>query len=339
LYSPDRMDLILRLYSLISRFVSGIKNLLYDKGVFKPGIAPLPVVSVGNISLGGTSKTPLAIEVISWLAAHGRKPALVSRGYRGRWEKTGGVISDGTRTAGTWRDSGDEPFMAAKALPGAGVFVGKNRLASCQRALEMGFDVTVLDDGFQHRRLGRDLDIVVYSPSGKAVLRESASGLRRAGVVLVEKEDLAEVREIGIPSVFPGRPLPYEVVARGFHLVGSDAPVSTGNLNDLPVLAFCGIARPERFLQSLESQGIKPVAVLTFPDHHAYPRASIEKILRTARTAGAASAITTAKDAVKLADRSTRFTGLPVYVLEIGLSIDPGFFELLEAALRRFPRS
>ena len=142
-----------------------------------------------------------------------------------------------------------------------------------------------------------------------------------------------------MPSVFPGRPLPYEVVARGFHLVGSDAPVSTGDLRDRPVLGFCGIARPERFLGSLESQGIKPAAFLTFPDHHAYPRASVEKILRAARTAGASSAITTAKDAVKLADRSPLFAGLPVYVFEIGLSIDPGFFELLEAALRRFPRS
>jgi tetraacyldisaccharide 4'-kinase len=115
--------------------------------------------------------------------------------------------------------------------------------------------------------------------------------------------------------------------------------VSPGDLHDRSVLAFCGIARPGRFLRLLGSQGIKPAAFLTFPDHHAYPRASVEKILRAARTAGASSAITTAKDAVKLADSPSLFAGLQVYVLEIGLSVDPGFFELLEAALRRFPRS
>lgn len=331
------MNLILRLYSLISRFVTGLKNLLYDRGILQPEIAPLPVISVGNISLGGTGKTPLAIEVIAWLAARGRRPALVSRGYRGRWEKKGGMISDGTRTTGTWRDGGDEPFMAAGALPGAGVFVGKNRLASCVSARELGFDVAVLDDGFQHRRLGRDLDIVLYSPSERAVLRESAAGLRRAGVILVEKEELAAGRDIGIP---PGSsvPLPYEAVARGFHFAGSKDPARVEDLRGRPILAFCGIARPGRFLRLLGSQGIQPVSSMTFPDHHAYPRTSVEKVLRAARAAGASAAVTTAKDAVKLADWSALFADLPVYVLEIGLAIDPLFFERLEAALRRFPQ-
>ncbi len=332
------MDFLLRLYSLVSRLVSGLKNLLYDRGIFKPEIAPLPVISVGNISLGGTGKTPLAIEVSAWLAASGRRPALVSRGYRGRWEKGGGVISDGTRTNGTWQDGGDEPLMAAGALPGAGVFVGKNRLASCLKAREMGFDVAVLDDGFQHRRLGRDLDIVLYSPSGKAALRESAAGLKRAGVILVEKEELADARDIGLPSGSVA-PLPYEVEARGFHLAGSKEPVPAEALRGGPLLAFCGIARPGRFLRLLGSQGLEPANFLTFPDHHTYPRASIEKIGRAARAAGASAAVTTAKDAVKLAAWSSIFAGCPLYVLEIGLALDPRFFERLESALRRLPRA
>jgi tetraacyldisaccharide 4'-kinase len=337
LYSPGRMDLILRVYSLVSRLVTGLKNLLYGRGIFKPETAPLPVISVGNICLGGTGKTPLAIEVIAWLAARGRRPALVSRGYRGRWEKRGGMISDGKRITGTWRDGGDEPFMAAGAFPGAGVFVGKNRLASCLKARGLGFDVAVLDDGFQHRRLGRDLDIVLYSPPKRAALRECASGLRRAGVILVEKADLTEGRDITIPRG-SAPPLTYDVVARGFHLAGSQEPVSSEDLDGRSFLAFCGIARPGRFLKLLGSQGIQPAAFLTFPDHHAYPRTSVEKIRRAAAAAGASAAVTTAKDAVKLADWSALFADLPVYVLEIGLAIDPRFFQELEAALRRFPQ-
>ena len=337
LYSPGRMNLLLRLYSFASRLVSGLKNLLYDRGIRKPEIAPLPVISIGNIGLGGTGKTPLAIEVIAWLAARGRRPALVSRGYRGRWEKKGGMISDGTRITGTWRDGGDEPFMAAVALPGAGVFVGKNRLASSVRARQMGFDVAVLDDGFQHRRIGRDLDIVLYSPSKRAALRESIAGLRRAGIILVEKAELGEGGNIGFPSG-SAAPLTYEVEARGFHLAGAKDFIRVEDLRGRPVIAFFGIARPDRFLRLLGSQGIKPVSFLAFPDHHAYPRASIEKILRAARAARAAGAVTTAKDAVKLANGSALFADFPVYVLEIRLAIDPRFFGRLETALRAFPQ-
>jgi tetraacyldisaccharide 4'-kinase len=327
------MDAILRLYSLFSRLVSGIKNFLYDRGVFKPVAAPLPVISVGNISLGGTGKTPLTLEILSWLAARGRRPALVSRGYRGRWEKIGGVVSDGRRVYGSWQDAGDEPFMAARALPGAGVFVGRNRLASCLKARAMGFDVAVLDDGFQHRRLGRDLDIVVYSPAERAVLRESATGLGRAGLILVEKAELAEARIAGLPAPPPDHALAYEIVARGLHALGSDTPVSPDGLRGRPIVAFCGIARPGRFRRLLESRDIKPDAFVAFPDHHTYPRTSIEKVLRAARAAGAGAAVTTAKDAVKLAGRLPLFSGLAVYVLEIGLSITPAFFDRLEAAL------
>lgn len=332
------MKSILRLYSLTSQFVSGLKNLLYDRGILRPARASLPVISVGNISLGGTGKTPLAIEIMAWLAERGRRPALVSRGYQGRWEKCGGVVSNGHRPSVTWRDAGDEPLMVAKALPGAGVFVGKNRLASCARAHELGFDIAVLDDGFQHRRLGRDLDIVVYSPSEKAALRESAAGLKRADVILVEKEELADSPHIGIP---PGRAdacLTYEVIARGFHPAFAEGSVPVEDLRGRPLLAFCGIARPERFLRLLRSQDVKPVSFLTFPDHFRYAQASIEKILRAARDKGAAAVLTTAKDAVKFADWSGLAADIPLFVLEIRLAVDPRFFRRLEAVLGRFPK-
>ncbi len=338
LYSPVRMKLILRLYSLISQFVSALKNLFYDWRIFRPARASLPVISVGNISLGGTGKTPLAIEIMAWLAERGRRPALVSRGYLGRWEKFGGVVSDGRLPSATWRDAGDEPLMVAKALPGAGVFVGKNRLASCARARELGFDIAVLDDGFQHRRLARDFDIAVYSPSEKAALRESTVGLKRADVILVEKGEIADSPDNGIPPGLAGACLTYEVAPRGFHPAFAEGSVPVEDLRGRPLLAFCGIARPERFLRLLESQDIRLVTFLTFPDHFRYPRASIAKILRAARAGGAAAALTTAKDAVKLADWSGLAADIPLFVLEIALAVDPRFFRRLEAVLGRFPK-
>ena len=155
------MKVALLVYSFFSRPLSRIKNSLYDRGVLKPRRAPLPVISVGNISLGGTEKTPLAMELLSQLVALGRRPALISRGYKGRWEKRGGVLSDGRAILGTWQDGGDEPYLIARSFPTVGVYVGKERLTSCRRAAEAGFDIAVLDDGFQHRRLARDLDIVL----------------------------------------------------------------------------------------------------------------------------------------------------------------------------------
>jgi tetraacyldisaccharide 4'-kinase len=337
MYISGHMKAILRLYSFASQSASRLKNMLYRRGILKPRRAPLPVISIGNISLGGTGKTPLALEVLAWLATRGRRPALVSRGYRGRWEEHGGVLSDGLRITGTWREGGDEPAMAARALSGVGVFVGADRLASCRRAAELGFDAVVLDDGFQHRRLGRELDIVIYSPSETGALRESAAGLKRADVILVERGEIETCLVLKLPPGAPGPPIPYSVVSRGFRDARTGQPVPAQELRDERLLAFCGIARPERFLKQLQAGGIAPAAFLIFPDHHAYPEASVEKIAAAARAAGAGAAVMTAKDAVKLADRRGFPGELRLRVLEIGLEIDPPFFSLLEAALGNFP--
>jgi tetraacyldisaccharide 4'-kinase len=336
MYSPKKMEALLRLYSLVSLFGSGVKNFLYQKGLLAARRAPLAVVSVGNIGLGGTGKTPLAIELLGWLAANGRRPALVSRGYRGRWEHRGGTLSDGRRLLGTWQDGGDEPYMIAKALPDVGVFVGRDRLASCRTAGELGFDAAVLDDGFQHRRLARDLDIVVYSPTWRGALRESPSGLRRADVILVERREMPSCGGIELPPGAPS-PVPYDVVSRGFRDAASGQPVPADDLRGERLLAFCGIARPGRFREQLRTEGVEVVSFLTFPDHYAYPETSIGKVMGAARSAGARTAVTTAKDAVKLVDRNGPLRHLRVIVLEIGLEIDPLFFTLLEGRLGRIP--
>jgi len=325
------MKLLLLVFSPFSRFVCRLKAGLYSRGILKSEEAPIGTVSVGNISFGGTGKTPLASELLGHFLGSGRKAAFVSRGYKGAWETAGGVLSDGARILGSWTQGGDEPFMIARRHPRAGVFVGRDRLRSCRKARDMGFDVAVLDDGFQHLRLARDLDIVLFDPGEKLALRESPSSLSRAGIILVRREEGA--RE-ALRTRFPGASV-FE------YTVGSRALVRPDGLERRPpadltgksVLIFCGIARPERFRRQVESCGATIAAAEFFPDHYAYPPQAAERIARRFRESGAEFAVTTEKDAVKLAATGSLFEGIPLYALEIGLDIDPAFYDAVTAAL------
>jgi tetraacyldisaccharide 4'-kinase len=335
MYSPKGMTFLLLIFSLLSRFGSQVKNILYDLGVFKPKIAPLLVISVGNIALGGTEKTPLVIELLTWLQDKGFRPALVSRGYKGRWEGKGGVLSDGKKIFGTWEEGGDEPFLVAQNLPRVGVFVGKDRMSSCVRAKESGFSVVVLDDGFQHRRLGRDLDIVLYSPGEKIALRESRRALKRADVCLLKKGDRDGGERETIRRVFFKDIFAYSVISRGFYSVLGPEAVPADRLAKKKILAFCGIARPQRFLAQAREAGLEVVSFLTFPDHYVYPQPSLDKIIRAYREAGAEAAVTTEKDGVKIAARQSFIKSIPVFFLKIGLRVEPGLYEKVNAFLEK----
>lgn len=320
MYSPKGMTFLLLVLSVFSRFGSRVKNILYDRSVLSPKIAPLPVISVGNIALGGTEKTPLALDILAWLLDKGFRPALVSRGYKGRWERNGGVLSDGREILGTWEEGGDEPFMVARNLPQAGVFVGKNRFSSCVRARQSGFNVVVLDDGFQHRRLARDLDIVLYSPEEKITLREPRSSLKRADVCLVKNKD-------------------YSVVSRGFFSPWNQEKISAEALAKKKVLAFCGIARPQRFFGLVREEGLEVVSAMSFPDHHAYPPSSLRKIVRAYRETSAEAVLTTEKDSVKIEAQRSSFGNIPVFYLKIGLRVEPELDEKMRRLLEKTARS
>lgn len=333
MYSAKGMKILVLVFSLFSRFVSRIKNLLYDFSILKPRQAALPVISVGSIALGGTEKTPLAMELLAWLLERGRRPALVSRGYQGRWEKEGGLVSNGAEIFASWEQAGDEPLLVARAIPRAGVFVGKNRLSSCRRAKDQGFDVAVLDDGFQHRRLGRDLDIAIYSPLERTALREPRSSLKRADIILVKAEDvpgpkLARILRRAQEDIFT-----YTVLNKGFFHLWKNESLADENLAKKRLLAFCGIARPERFFTHLERAGARIVSSLVFSDHHSYPDSSLDKIIRKLKASGAEAAVTTEKDALKIADRRDRFGDFAVYCFKIGLRVEPGFYARLDSLL------
>jgi tetraacyldisaccharide 4'-kinase len=318
--------------SFLYQSICQIKNWLYCLGIFKPKRPPLPVISVGNISFGGTEKTPMVIHLLEFLGQQGLKPALVSRGYKGKWEKKGGVLSDGKAILGSWQDSGDEPLMVALNRPEAGIFIGKNRLFSCQRAKQSGFKVAVLDDGFQHRRLQRDMDIVLFDPDQNIALREPFSSLERADILLIKKHVPSRKKEIEasfpLASIFE-----YSVSSQGLYKVEKKEEARIEDFKRKKVIAFCGIARPERFASTLKEEGIEPLYFFKFPDHHPYPVSSLEKIKEKYQELGAEAILTTEKDAVKLADK-INFNLLPVYYLKIELELDKEFHPRLVQLLK-----
>ena len=336
-YIPQKMKLLLLFFSLFHRSACRVKSWLYQRKVFKPERAPLPVISIGNIVFGGSGKTPLAMNLLSFLARNDLKPSLISRGYKGKWERTGGILSDGKTILGSWQDSGDEAYLVASNIPQTGVFVGKDRLASCRSARDAGFEIAVLDDGFQHLRLQRDLDIVLYDPAEKIALREPVFSLKRARIILIGKKAGVDTKA-RLRKRFPQSDIfEYEVQNAGFFRLGRDEQESRENLKQKRVLAFCGIARPQRFFSQLQEEGIRPVCLLKYPDHHPYPASSVRSILEEFRRASAEALVTTEKDAVKIRDDED-LVRLPVYYLKIALELERAFYLNISSFLERIKR-
>lgn len=328
-----------RIYTPLSyfyRLVSQLKNWLYSLKLLRPSSAPLPVISVGNITFGGSEKTPLVINLASTLLQKGYKPAVLTRGYKGKWEKKGGILSDGFNIRGSWKEAGDEPLMLAQNIPQAGVFIGKNRLVSCLKAKKMGFNVAILDDGFQHRKLYRDLDIVLLNPILKSPLREPFNSLKRAHIILLKNNfSLTPEEKSKLNKKFPDSfLLDYSVISCGFYDLKKREKVPSYKLKNKKVVSFCGIAHPERFHSLLQKEGITLVASLTFPDHYFYPPSSFQKIREIHQKINPQALVTTEKDAVKIA-KCPQFHNLPVFYLKIDLKLNLQLYSEVLSVLKR----
>jgi tetraacyldisaccharide 4'-kinase len=327
------MKPLLLAFSFLHRMGCRIQNRLYRQRIFDPKKAPLPVISVGNITFGGSGKTPLVIHLMAFLLDQGFKPALITRGYKGKWEKNGGILSDGKKILGSWQDSGDEAFMAALNLPRAGVFIGKNRLLSCQKARESGFELAILDDGFQHRRLLRDVDIVLYDKRDRVLLRESVSSLGRADIILVE-EGMDNQETEKMKKSFPQSSVfKYSVESQGLFRLGKKEREPIKGFQSKRIIAFCGIGRPERFLDHLRKESIIPLDFITFRDHYSYPPHSRELISKKLQKHRADALITTEKDAVKLA-HSNALQRVPVFYLKIDLKMGDDFYSTISSQIK-----
>ncbi len=263
-----------------------------------------PVVSVGNLSVGGTGKTPCVAALSAWLVAQGERPAILSRGYARLVRRRGvTVVSDGSRLLCDVRHAGDEPMMLAQAVPGAVVVVCGDRYeAGLAAERTLGATVHVLDDGFQHVQLARDLDIVV-TPAGelarehvlpKGRLREPLSALTRASLLVVvgatDTQAQAEARAVGVPlAVGATRRLGVPVAVQG----GVPEPGAT-------VVAMAGIGRPAQFEEGLRAAGWQVADMCVFGDHHWYSDHDLAEVARRVRAAQAWGVLTTDKDAVRL---------------------------------------
>jgi tetraacyldisaccharide 4'-kinase len=286
---------------------TALRNILFDRGVLSSRRLRQPVVSVGNLSVGGSGKTPFVIALGELLKARGVRFDVLSRGY-GR--KTRGVLV--VETGGTASDFGDEPLLIARRL-GVPVIVGESRYAAGWLA-EQKFQpqLHILDDGFQHRSLARDFDIVLMTerdfedrmlPSGR--LREPLASLRRADAIVLPRD--FSLQAIG------------SLAQQGKLIWQTQREIFTPAVPVAPIV-FCGIARPQQFFAQVRAAGITPAAEVEFRDHHAYDRKDIERLFTMLGKLGASGFLTTEKDAVNLGSLQADLK--PLAVVRLGLTLD-----------------
>jgi len=331
--------LIGRLFSPLYSLVMLLRAFLYRKNILlKSQRLPVPVLSIGNLTLGGTGKTPMVRYVTRLLLDRGGRPAIVSRGYGGKAAGAVNIVSDGAAMLLSPDMAGDEPFMLAEALPGVPVLTGPERARVAGHAIrEFGVNRIVMDDGFQHLAVQRDLDLVLFSartllgngrvfPGGE--LREPLSALGRAhGFVVtgVDSGNRAKVEDFQrwLQGAFPGKPVfAGEYLPAGIWHSGQDKECSLAEAREIPVFAFAGIANPDSFRQTLRQEGFSLVGFKEFKDHHGYTAQDVAALVAAASAHGAQALITTEKDFVKL---RPFFGEFPILALTIELRMDQGF--------------
>jgi tetraacyldisaccharide 4'-kinase len=317
------------------RGLLGTRDWLYALGVLRSHRLGCPVVSVGNLTVGGTGKTPAVELAVRTLLELGHRPAVVSRGY-GRRTHGIQIVADAASIRLDAEEGGDEPFLLARRLPGVPVVVGGNRHAAGRHAItRFGVSAIVLDDGFQHRTLAKDVEIVMArarAPWGngrllpRGPLREPVSALRRASLIVVSgassADDVAEVADAARryaprTPVLAARHVPtdcWEVATMKYQPVES--------LLGKRLFAFAGIGAPAGFRHTLKEAGVVEAGFSRFADHHWYTREEIRGLDAAAAACGADGLVTTEKDWVRL--RRLPVPKRPIYVVGVRLVLLSG---------------
>lgn len=322
--------------SIVYGFFVGARIFLYEIGALKAVRAGCKVISIGNITAGGSGKTPITMKIAAFLKARGKKAVILSRGYKRK--KTGMVIvSDFNGVLASHEDAGDEAYLMAEKLKGVPVIVSADRAEAARHAIkEFSADAIILDDGFQHLRLARDVNVVLIDGGKRfgagyllprGVLREPISGLSRADCFMIKGggEPLPEIEGTGKP-VF------------GFSYKPSMLRSSDGRERPLEFLRrkkvamVSGIASPESFEATVKELGATIDKVFTYPDHYAYSKEDVFEI--TAGVKGLDAVITTEKDIVKLNGIWPKEVLLLAISIEVEIENEEGFFELIGKSLR-----
>ncbi len=323
---------VLRLVSIFYALGQRMRARLYSRKIFRSRRLNCRVISIGNLTLGGTGKTPTVIMVAETLRRKGFKPAVLSRGYGGRSPESVNVVNDGRQTLLSPEAAGDEPVMMARRLKDVPVLTGRNRYETGKYAIKhFGVDVLILDDGYQHLALHRDLNILLCDasyPFGNGVvfpageLREPLTAMSRADAICLTRWHKNNTQD-GIDGVNCKRVPVIKTGMRVQSVIELDSGKETGIeiLQNIPVAAFCGIARPLDFFETLKQTSVQIVNQNSFPDHHPYSPAELKAIEDQGKQVGAKAIVTTEKDAVKLKDRAF---GLPVYAVRVDQEILEG---------------
>jgi tetraacyldisaccharide 4'-kinase len=324
----NQISILLRPANLVYRFIVQLRNALFDRHLFRIWKSPVPVVSIGNLSVGGTGKTPLVDWVVKYYLSIGCKPAIVSRGYR-RESKGVKLVSDGQRILLSSKESGDE--TAKKRKNGVKYLIRRfaGRLPS----------VIILDDGFQHRQIDRNLNIAIINatepffnvkmlPEGR--MREPLKNLSRADIILLNKISDPEKAETIVQELKKtGRPVIKARLSTGELVCFSGAFTSSDDVpssSDIKALAFAGISSPESFLESLKNKGVNITAYRFFRDHEPYSAKKLKAIHSEAEAKGL-SLITTEKDYFRMLGHPELIhiiTARPCYYLKIETDIFEG---------------
>ena len=293
-------------------WVVSLRTALYANGRLSRRRLPCRVVSVGNLTTGGTGKTPVVIAIAQWLTSQGKRVAVLSRGYRRASRDEYLLVSDGARLLASPAEAGDEPHLIAKRCPGVVVAVGADRYRLGSWLLEQyPVDCVVLDDGFQHLGLQRDVDLLLMDVSDTAGLkgllpvgrlREPIAAAARADAVLMTR---AIPGSGHVPKALAGVRLkrrPYQVrfSAECLVHVANGAIVETDSMRNQRVMAVSGVGNPDSFRALLQDLDARVEDDMRFPDHHAYGAGDIERIRARAARAGVSLILTTEKDACKL---------------------------------------
>lgn len=335
-----------------------LRRSLYRRNILKPQKLPCPVISIGNLTAGGTGKTPMAAFVAAGLKKMGYRPAILSRGYKGKAVKRGGVVTDGHTLFMTPEEGGDEPLMLARQLSGIPILVGRNRFLSGTTAVQRyGADVLILDDGFQHLKLERQLDLVLLNrqrPLGngrllpRGLLREPVSALVEAHAFVLTRCDPASDRkrpEFLKRPAFQKKPVFFATHVPVVHRAadtGLEGTAVAGGDRKRGV-AFSGIARNADFQHSLKTLGYDISEFFGFSDHHAYTQRELEAIWEKAESTGAGFVATTEKDYTRIRGKIPERIPLKVIGIRLQLVDDESlFFEWLRHRMEeekgRLPR-
>ncbi len=310
LASPKTLLLGLsRVYGALGR----VKRMAYERGVLETKRLPARVVAIGNLTAGGTGKTPMTLFAARWYQARGAKVVIVSRGYGGSLSKRGAVVSDGDVVFLSPFEAGDEPVMMAEQLPGVPVVIGSDRYAAGMEACDRFCpDVVLLDDAYQHIRLGRDLNILLADgkrPFGnghvlpRGPLREPLSALSQADAVVLTRADTEDVASFidNLPDPLRAGAQSLPLFCSTHHLDLSDGEGSPMEPEALgAAFLFSGIAKNHAFEAGAHALGVTVKGGHFFDDHHAYTEAEMAGIEAEARGLGARVLLTTDKDRVKV---------------------------------------